>query len=308
MEQRTLAFVGQEIYFAPCALDPGVAGFDTTFIDFRAGDDPEKILVALDAAAPDVAFFFKPEVVPAALLQRRSFVSVGWATEPLPSLSPDEHLDLNSRRSALSRLDPANFDRLIAYTPGIVASLEEIMTVWRCVPLPVGDRYYRTPRRIYGRPRVIFIGRSTDHRESLLIDAKHRYDLTHIAHGVGPVELERIADSYHVGINLHNEAYPNFENRVTIHMAAGHLVLSEPLTPTMGLEPGIDFLQVQSSVEMMRRLAELMQSPDIYHRVRVRGREKAELFRASRVYPALVADLERDVAVFGAERPLARPH
>ncbi len=45
---------------------------------------------------------------------------------------------------------------------------------------------------------------------------------------------------HHVGINLHNEPYLPFENRVSLHLAAGHLVLSEPLDPLHG--PGRDRL------------------------------------------------------------------
>jgi hypothetical protein len=120
---------------------------------------------------------------------------------------------------------------------------------------------------------------------------------------VNVAELEQIADDYDVGINVHNDAYPNFENRVCFHLAAAHLVLSEPLTPTMGLEPGIDYLEVETASELIRRIDELVRSPDIYYGVRVRGRDKAELFRASRVYPLLVADLFRDISVFGWERP-----
>jgi hypothetical protein len=45
--------------------------------------------------------------------------------------------------------------------------------------------------------------------------------------------------------------------------------------------------------------------PGVYHRVRVRGRRKAEAFRASHVYPRLVRDLLADVATFGTERPTA---
>ena len=302
IRQRRLAFVGQGIYFASCALSPGVAGLESTFIEFREGDEPEKMLAALQAVEPDVAFFFKPELVPHGLLYGLPFVTVGFATEPLPSLSRYVHPDLDVRHSSFSRLDPANFDRLIAYNAGIVDSAEETMPVWRCVPLPVADRYFRDVSRIERRPRVIFIGRSSEHREALLLDVKHRYDITHIAHGVGPEELERIAASFDVGINLHNEMYPNFENRICLHLASAHLVLSEPVTPTMGLEPGIDFLQVETGVELMQRVGELMGSPDMYHRVRVRGRDKAELFRASRVYPALVKDLLHDIAVFGSER------
>jgi hypothetical protein len=43
----------------------------------------------------------------------------------------------------------------------------------------------------------------------------------------------------------------------------------------------------------------------VYRRVRIRGRRKAEAFRASRVYPRLVHDLLLDLDVFGTERSLA---
>jgi hypothetical protein len=39
--------------------------------------------------------------------------------------------------------------------------------------------------------------------------------------------------------------------------------------------------------------------------VRVRGRRKAEAFRASRVYPRLIADLWADLRVFGTHRAVA---
>jgi hypothetical protein len=302
LRPRRLAFVGQELYFGGCSLSAFVDGYDAVFIDFREGDDPDKMLAALKAADPDVAFVFKPEIVPAALLTDVPFITVGYATEPLPSLSAVDHHDLVRRRENVSRLDPANFDRIVVYNPGIADSLEEVMPVWRCVPLPVDDVFYRDVESIHRRPRAVFVGRSTEHRERLLATAKHLYDIAHIAHGALREDLHRIADSYDVGINLHGEPYPNFENRVCFHLAAGHLVLSEPLSPTMGLEPGIDFIEVGSDVEVTLRMSELMRNPDMHHRVRVRGRDKAELFRASRVYPSLVDDLMRDLATFGSER------
>jgi hypothetical protein len=45
--------------------------------------------------------------------------------------------------------------------------------------------------------------------------------------------------------------------------------------------------------------------PGAFHRVRVRGRAKAELFRASRMYPRLVADLLRDLSLGGTPRVTA---
>ena len=303
---RRLAFVGQRLYFAGCALSASIDGYEAAFIDFREGDDAERMVAALRSVQPDVAFVFKPEIVPTALLSDLPFFTVGYATEPLPSLTPVEHPDLVRRRENLSRLDRHNFDRIIVYNPGITDSLEEVVPVWRCIPLPVDDIYYRNVQPVHRRPRAVFVGRSTEHREELLARAKHLHDVVHIAHGAGPDDLHRIADSYDIGINLHSEPYPNFENRVCFHLAAGHLVLSESLTPTMGLEPGIDFIEVGSSAELALRMSELIRSPDIHYRVRVRGRDKAELFRSSRVYPALVDDLMRDIATFGSEREGSR--
>jgi hypothetical protein len=39
--------------------------------------------------------------------------------------------------------------------------------------------------------------------------------------------------------------------------------------------------------------------------VRIRGRRKAEAFRASHVYPRLAEDLLRDLRVFGTQRDAA---
>ena len=55
-----------------------------------------------------------------------------------------------------------------------------------------------------------------------------------------------------VAINVHNEPYPSFENRVCLHLAAGHLVLSEPLSPTHGLEPGIDYVEFHRPQQLAR--------------------------------------------------------
>ena len=43
-------------------------------------------------------------------------------------------------------------------------------------------------------------------------------------------------------------------------------------------------------------------TPGSYDGIRVRGRAKAELFRASAVYPRLIHDLYLDLGAFGTER------
>jgi hypothetical protein len=82
-------------------------------------------------------------------------------------------------------------------------------------------------------------------------------------------------------------------------------VLSEPLSPTHGLEPGIDYVEVRDRDDLLNAVDQIHLYPDLYRRVRIRGRRKAEAFRASRVYPRLVHDLLLDIEVFGTERQVS---
>jgi hypothetical protein len=169
---------------------------------------------------------------------------------------------------------------------------------WRTMPLPVDDRLY-APVRPAGRPpRAIFVGASTQHRERFLIAAKHEHDLLHYAHGLHGEELARVLGEVDIGINLRDELRPGFEHRTLLHLAAGHLLLSEPLTPTFGLEPGTDFVELSRPDELMAALFLLRRRPDSYDRVRLAGRAKADAYRASVVWPRVVADLFADVAAF----------
>jgi hypothetical protein len=127
----------------------------------------------------------------------------------------------------------------------------------------------------------------------------------HAAFGIAADELEALMASHQVAVNLHNEPYPSFENRVCLHLAAGHLVISETLDPTHGLEPGIDYLEVGRPDELLRIARTLARFPNAYHRVRIRGRHKAEHYRASVAWPRLVGDLLRDVVAFGTRRSAA---
>jgi len=143
------------------------------------------------------------------------------------------------------------------------------------------------------------VGYSTSHREAWLVDAKHHYDVLHVAYGVHGKKLRELFARTDVAINLHGEPYPSFENRVCLHLAAGHLVLSEPLSPLHGLEPGIDFLELRSPGQLLQAIFGVRAFPDVHDVVRRRGRRKAEQFRASRVWPRVLGDLVRDVAAFG---------
>jgi hypothetical protein len=296
-----LAFVGQKTFFEVCALEDEVPAIETCFFEFRKDADAVALRSNLDAFAPDVVVVFRPEIIPAGTFDGLAATKLGYLTEPIPRDAQGRHHDLERRRWELQEVDAASFDRIVSFDPLIAPTAESILPVWRSLPLPVADRMYRDVEPIAGRPRVLFVGRSTPHREHMLADAKADHpDLLHEAFGVGSAELEQLMAAHDVGINLHNDTYWSFENRVCLHLAAGHLVLTEPLSPRHGLERGIDYLEISSAGALSFLLGQLERFPRTWHRVRVRGRLKAEQFRASRVWPRLVHDLLADV---GASAP-----
>lgn len=300
-ERLRFAQVGQKTYFEACALDDSLDTIESVFLEFRAGADPIPVRDALERFNPHVVLVFRPEIVPPGFFAGLKGATVGFLTEPLPRAS-SSHPDLHRRLTDLRATDPDNFDRLVSFDPLIADTAAGIADVWRSIPLPVSDRLFTAVRPQRGRPRALFIGRSTPHRENILVAAKHGYDVLHVAHGVDVEMLQELFAEHDVGINLHNEPYPSFENRVCLHLAAGHLVLSERLSPSHGLEPGIDFVEISTAQEVLHVLHVLETYPGAYDRVRIRGRAKAELYRASAVYPRLIHDLYLDLAAFGTAR------
>jgi hypothetical protein len=297
-----VAFVGQATFFEACALTRDAGGLTTCFVEFRQDGDAERMLATVRDWRPHVVVAFRPEIVPQGLFAGLSAATLGFLTEPLPRAGGARHRDLEARLRALRAVDSANFDRVVAFDPRIADAAARFLPVWRSLPLPVDDRFFAEVRRVERRPRTMFVGRSTEHREWLLTPSKHAFDLLHVAFGVDAQRLDALMREHDVAVNLHNEPYPSFENRVSLHLAAGHLVLTEPLDPTHGLEPGVDYLEIRSPQELHDTLALLERFPNLHQRVRVSGRMKAEGFRASRVYPRLLHDLLLDLRAFGTER------
>lgn len=304
-----LAFVGQGTFFEQCALGDARPDIATRFVDFRRGGDPGPMRAELHAFRPHVVVVFRPETIPAGALDDVEAAILGFLTEPIPRARGGGHPDLERRLWELRQVDAGAFDRVVSFDPLIAETAGDVLPVWRAVPLPVHDRYFKPITQRHGRPRALVVGRSTEHRERMLTDVKASRDVLHLAFGVDADELERVFDEHEVGVNIHNDTYLSFENRVTLHLAAGHLVLSEPLMPSHGLEVGIDYLDVSTPAHIWWAIESMTRYPGIYDRIRVRGRLKAEQFRASRVWPRLVGDLLADLAAFGTERrrPLPVP-
>jgi hypothetical protein len=299
---RRLAFVGQREYFEYCSLEHPAGGVTPAFFDFRPDAPLDPLRAALAAFSPDVVLVFRPEILPPAALDGVDAVTVGYLTEPLPRPGAAVHRDLQARLESLRRADPGNFDRICSFDPLIAPTVDELLPVWRSFPIPVSDRVFAPVRPATGSPRLLFTGRSTEHREAFLGPVKHDFELVHLAHGVTQERLQPFIADVDIGLNLHNEPYPTFENRVCAYLAAGLLVITEPLSPYHGLRPGVDLLVADAPWKLWEIVRQIARTPDAFATVRRRGRQAAERFRASRVYPALVDDVLTDIAAFGARR------
>ncbi|HTU96593.1 MAG TPA: hypothetical protein VMF14_12185 [Solirubrobacteraceae bacterium] len=294
-----IAFVGQGVYFEHSALARPTADLDPTFIDFRAGAPAGPLLARLLELDPDVILVFRPEIIPAGMFAGLRAVTIGYLTEPLPRNGAKAHSDLTARLGWLQAVDAGNFDRIVSFDPLIAETASTILPVWRSLPIPVGDEMFMDVHERAHPPRMLFVGRSTAHREELLGPVKRRHPIVHIGHGLFGSRLDRFLRAADVQLNLHNHPYPTFENRVCTALAAGHLVISETLSPDHGLQAGRHLLQADTPEALVGLADELAGDPDAHLDVQRAGRAEAERFRASAVYPQLIRDALDDVARHG---------
>lgn len=294
-----VAFVGPRASFDAHVLHRPTAGLAPAFVDFGVGADAGELRAALQAAAPHVVVVLGADILPAGLLADVPAATLGVVTQTVGGSNGEPDAPLAPPLGPI-----ADYDRILACDPAVIQSVHG-EAVWRSAPLPVDDRMYSAVRPMRQPPRALFLGESSEYREGFLIQAKHEYDVLHYAHGLWGDPLCEILGSVDVGLNVHRDHRARFESRVLLHLAAGHLVVSEPLSPLHGLEAEIDFIPVARPDELLTVLGQLGRRRQPHDRVRLRGRAKAEQYRASRVWPRLVGDLLDDLAAFGTERATA---
>jgi hypothetical protein len=290
-------------------MDGPAGGVTPRLFDFRAGDDAEPLRAALERFAPHAVVLFRPNTLPAGAFADLQAPVLGVVDEPLPGHDrPAEETDLAYNLAELARTDRANVDRVVLTQPLDWDAAAPLLPLWRTMPLPVADGLYRRPTVARHPPRMVFIGHASAHREDALVGLKHKFDLPHYAHALMGEELREVLAASDVGIHLRNARWViTLGPSVLLHLAAGHLLLSEPIWPRFGLEPGIHYVEFDDKYELDLRVHQLVRDPNAYERVRIRGHHFSRQFRASAVWPRLVRDLLTDVAVFGTERRTAVP-
>lgn len=288
VEPVRVAFLGPEVWLDGCCPAAPAHGVIPARIDVGVGVDVDRVLSAARAFEPEVTVLFVPASLPSEALHELPGVTLGVLVED--ELSPG--LSGNA----------CGVDRLVSFFPALTGSEVGGREVWRAVPPPVADGLFGEVRPLRREPLVMSVGRASYHREWMLMLAKHHYDLLQVVHGVSGEPLAELLREYDVGVHVSREPGGAFGHQVGMHLAAGHLLLTEAPTPAHGLERDIDYLHIDSPETLAWTLDRLGRFPEMYQRIRIRGRLKAEQYRASRLFRRIAHDVLADVNAFGSPR------
>jgi hypothetical protein len=305
-DRLRVAFVGRAVEDAWAVPSQTYGTLVPTWVEHREGADG--LAEALRDAEPDVVVVFRPHRVPAGVITETGKPALAVLPDPIGFPWGDFEvwntdleyfpgaIEVSGGPDALVPPFPrGEYARVIACDPHI-ARVKPELGVWRSPPLPVDDALFVDPRPPARPPRPLFIGESSEQREQFLIWPKHGYDLSHYASGLAGERLRNVLARTNVGVTLRPLFHNTFHPMAPLHLAAGHLLVTQPLVPSRGLEPGLDHVQIEAPDQLMRVLDQLRDRPAAYDRVRIRGRFKAEGFRASRVWPRLLGDFALDLA------------
>lgn len=300
-----MAFLGTRAWLECCAPPAPAAGLVPAVFELcpdrnssSPGNDSHDPLERLHAFRPHVTVVFDPALLSEREARELPGLTLGVLVDGLP---PEQRPSHEQQGSSYQRMAAASgaLDRLVSFDPRLTGTQLGEAELWRAIPASVSDLYFGQVCPLHRAPLAMSLGEWSPHREAMLVEAKHRFDLLEVVHGVGGGELAELLREYDVGVHVGREHGGGFGPQVGIHLAAGQLLLSEPLQPAHGLEPDIDYLQVRSGKDVAWVLERLARFPEMHQSVRVRGRLKAEQYRASRLFARLAHDLLADVRVFG---------
>ncbi len=205
--------------------------------------------------------WFSPYPETFAELKAMGVAVIGYSTEPVPLNWETAHSDQLRRLETLKKALRLEYDLLIHFDS---ASMEFLVGqgFGRLIahPLPVSQALFFPEDRARDFD-VCFLGKSTPHREEMLAPLKMRYNVIHVAHGLRDEEARVLMNRSKLVLNLHNELYPNFENRVTQALFCSRPVVSELLTGDT-LIAGRHYTRADTPDALCRVVGELLDAPE----------------------------------------------
>jgi len=247
--------IGQEIYFRNTSFEGSLGNMQGEFLPYTFFKDWKSQLIKIQEKNPDLVLIYRPEVFDKEFLKilKENYITIGYFTEPLPFGEYKNHPDLLTRFSFIEKYDFNSCDEYIFYNPVTNKILNQFCKPILIHPLPVNDLVYSKNYNLKtDRIRGLFVGRVSEYRNNFLMPLKHYWDWTVIDHGMMGIEYE---SHFNISLNLHSESYPNFENRILLHMAKGLVVFTQPLVTNFDLKKNKHFIQF-STVEELNNLVD----------------------------------------------------
>ena len=272
--------IGQEIYFKNTSFEGVIDQIQGEFLPYTFFNDWKSQLAKIQGNKPDIVLIYRPEVFDKEFLKilKENFITVGYFTEPLPFGDYKSHPDLLARFSFIKNFDFNLCHEYIFYNPVTNKILHEYCKPLLINPLPVNDLVYIDNQLKVDRIRGLFVGRVSEYRNNFLMPLKHYWDWTVIDHGMMGIDYE---SNFNISINLHSESYPNFENRILLHMAKGLVVFTQPLVTYFDFKINKHFIQFETVEELRSLVNYYSENLDELLKIHDNSVKKVQEYRAS---------------------------
>lgn len=286
-------FLGQKIYFQKTTFQGVINGISSDFVPYTFGESWNGAYSQISKLAPQVVVIYRPEVynIDFLLALKEKYLTVGFFTEPLPFNGYEAEFDLVRRYSSFENYNFENCDLNISYNPVTCEVLSKRTKIVFSHPIPVSDDIFFDRKNQTMKASGIFLGRVTPERNEYLMALKHKFNLTVIDHG----ELEEnFYHNYNIGLNLHSDSYPNFENRVLYHMAQSMIVLSQQVVPDYNLQHGKHYFEFDTPKDLEILFSKIYNDIQSYAVVANNGHSFAKNYATSNFLKKLSFEIKKE--------------
>lgn len=246
----------------------------------------------------DYNFFFRGEFVPDGLLENLGGINVNFSTEPFPRVIDrklDYTIDSINRYLFFRKIRFKPFDFVFHYDATSLPLLKwDGLFTSGSFGLPIATDTFKKIKCRKER-EIFFIGRSTSHRETYFSYLKHKYNFLHIAHGFSGKELIKYINSSKICLNIHAEDEISWEPRLQMLLACGAFVISEKISSNHYLRPGIDFIEINSPLELHEKIKYYLEHERERLLIADSGRHRVrKLLSSKNNFHQLILDIENN--------------
>jgi len=252
MTNKRIAFIAQPEYFRftyETDLDKAFDVKEFKFSEIMTNGDWSGLL----QFQADYNIFFHGETFPNTLLEQLNGKKINLSTEPFPRVINSKiqyTRDSINRYRSFRRIREKKFDYVFHYDKNSFPIFErDGLKLSGEFVLPVATGVYqpKDEKKVWD---LFFVGRSTEHREKYFGFLKYYYDFLHIAHGIWGPDLVKYLCASRICLNVHAENEISWEPRLQMMLACGAFVISEPISSNEYIQPGVDYVEVTTEIEM----------------------------------------------------------